>query len=115
MEKVTEFNDIAIQSLKNMWLEITKVFPTLIYALIALIVGWLVTKILVKLLKKLLRLAKANKLDDKLNDIEIIENKTLKFDTIKIVSNFVKWLLYIVIFITVSDILFNSVIVFKWL
>ncbi|MDH7912450.1 hypothetical protein [Winogradskyella sp. SYSU M77433] len=105
MEKVTEFNDIAIQSLKNMWLEITKVFPTLIYALIALIVGWLVTKILVKLLKKLLKLAKANKLDDKLNDIEIIENKTLKFDTIKIVSNFVKWLLYIVIFITVSDIL----------
>ena len=105
MEKVTEFNDIAIQSLKNMWLEITKVFPTLIYALIALIVGWLGTKILVKLLKKLLRLAKANKLDDKLNDIEIIENKTLKFDTIKIVSNFVKWLLYIVIFITVSDIL----------
>ncbi len=105
MEKVTEFKDIAMQSLTSMWLEITKIFPNIIGAFIVLIFGWLVTKIVVKVTKKLLKLAKANKLDDTLNEIEIVEGKELNFDTIKVVSSFVKWLMYIILMIMASDIL----------
>lgn len=105
MEKVTEFKDIAMQSLTTMWLEITKVFPNIIGALVVLFIGWLVTKLVVKLIKKVLKLAKANKLDDKLNEIEIVEGKQLNFDTIKIVSKFVKWIMYIALLITASDIM----------
>lgn len=105
MDKVTEFKDIAMQSLTTMWLEITKIFPNIIGALIVLIIGWIITKIVVNLIKKVLKLAKANKLDDKLNEIEIIEGKKLNFDTIKVVSKFVKWIMYIVLLITASDIM----------
>ena len=105
MEKVTEFKDIAMQSLTTMWLEITKIFPNIIGALVVLVIGWLVTKLVVKLIKKVLKLAKANKLDDQLNDIEIVEGKKLNFDTVKIVSQFVKWIMYIVLLITASDIM----------
>jgi len=105
MEKMTEFKDIATQSLTTMWLEITKIFPNIIGALIVLIIGWIVTKLIVKLIKKVLKLAKVNKLDDKLNEIEILEGKKLNFDTVKIVSGFVKWLMYIVLLITASDIM----------
>ncbi|GAA4241094.1 hypothetical protein KO504_03010 [Winogradskyella psychrotolerans] len=105
MEKMTEFKDIATQSLTTMWLEITKIFPNIIGALIVLIIGWIVTKLIVKLIKKVLKLAKVNKLDDKLNEIEILEGKKLNFDTVKIVSSFVKWLMYIVLLITASDIM----------
>ncbi len=105
MEKVTEFKDIAMQSLTTMWFEITKVFPNIIGALVVLIIGWLITKIVVKIIKKVLKLAKANKLDDKLNEIEIIEGKKLNFDTIKVVSKFVKYLMYIVLLVTASDIM----------
>ncbi|MEH1008269.1 hypothetical protein VDP25_11030 [Winogradskyella sp. ECml5-4] len=102
---MTEFKDIATQSLTTMWLEITKIFPNIIGALIVLIIGWIVTKLIVKLIKKVLKLAKINKLDDKLNEIEILEGKKLNFDTVKIVSSFVKWLMYIVLLITASDIM----------
>ena len=105
MEKVTEFKDIAIQSLSTMWLEITKVFPNIVGALVVLIIGWLITKLVVKVIKKVLKLAKADKLDDKLNEIEIIEGKQLNFDTIKVVSKFVKYLMYIVLLVTASDIM----------
>lgn len=105
MDKVTEYKDIAMESLSTMWLEITKIFPSIIGALVVLLIGWLVTKIVVRLIKKALRLAKANKLDDKLNEIEIVEGKQLNFDTIKIVSTFVKWIIYIMLLIIVSDIL----------
>ncbi len=105
MNKITEYKDIAMESLSTMWLEVTKIFPSIIGALVVLIFGWLVSKIVVKLIKKALKLAKADKLDDKLNEIEIIEGKQLNFDTIKIVSTFVKWMIYIMILIVVSDIL----------
>lgn len=105
MEKATEFKDIVMESLTTMWLEITKVFPSVIGAIFILFVGWLITRLLVRVIKKALKLAKANKLDDVLNDIEIVEGKNLKFDTIKIVSNFVKWVMYIMLIIMVSDIM----------
>ncbi len=105
MEKVTEFKDVMMQSLTSMWFEITNVFPNIIGALVVFIIGWLITKVVVKIIKKVLKLAKVNKLDAKLNDIEIVEGKKLNFDTVKVVSNFVKWLMYIVLLITASDIM----------
>lgn len=105
MEKVTEFKDIMMQSLTSMWLEITNVFPNIIGALVVFLLGWVITKIIVKIIKKVLKLAKVNKLDDKLNEIEIVEGKQLNFNTIKVVSGFVKWLMYIVLLITASDIM----------
>ncbi|MBO6606731.1 mechanosensitive ion channel family protein [Psychroserpens sp.] len=105
MDKVSEYKNIAMESLTSMWLEITKIFPSIVGAIIVLLFGWIFTKIVVKIIKKALKMAKADKLDDKLNEIEIIEGKQLNFDTIKVVSSFVKWVIYIMILIIVSDIL----------
>lgn len=105
MNTITEYKNIAMESLSTMWLEMTKIFPSIIGAIVVLIIGWLVSKLIVKIIKKALKLAKADKLDDKLNEIEIVEGKQLNFDTIKIVSTFVKWMIYIMILIVVSDIL----------
>ena len=105
MEKVSEFSDVAMKSLTNIWLEITKIFPNIIGALIVLIIGWLITKLIVRLIKKVLKLAQANKLDNKINEIEIVEGKQLNFDTIKIVSKVVKYLMYIILLVTASDIM----------
>ncbi|WP_426430691.1 mechanosensitive ion channel family protein [Winogradskyella sp. HB-48] len=105
MDKVNEFSDVAMKSLTNIWFEITKIFPNIIGAFIVLIIGWIVTKLVVKVIKKVLKIVKANKLDDKLNDIEIVEGKKLNFDTVKVISSLVKYLMYIIIFVTASDIM----------
>lgn len=105
MDKVTEYKNIAMESLSTMWLEITKIIPSIIGAIVVLLLGWLITKLVVRLIKKALKLAKAHKLDDKLNEIELFEGKQLHFDTIKVVSTFFKWMIYIMLLIIVSDIL----------
>lgn len=105
MNKVTEYKNIAMESLSTMWLEMTKIIPNIIGAIVVLILGWLITKLIVRLIKKALKLAKANKLDDKLNEIELFEGKQLNFDTIKVVTTFFKWMIYIMLLIIVSDIL----------
>ncbi len=105
MERVAEWKNKAWESLANMWPEVIKILLNLLVVLIVLFVGWLVTKIVVKIIKKSLKLARANKLDNLLNDIEIVEGKNLNFDTIKIVSNFGKWVMYIMLIIVISDIM----------
>ncbi len=103
MEKITNFKDSAMQSLSAMWPEVSAFVLKALGAIVILIIGWLMTKLIIKAVRKILKLAKANKLDDRLNDIEIIEGKKLNFDTIKIVSKFVKWIMYIILLIMVSD------------
>ena len=94
-----------MESLTKMWLEITDIFPNIIGTIIVLFIGWLVTKLIVKIIKKALKLAKTNKLDDAINEIEIVDGKKLNFDTVKVVSNFVKWVMYIMLLIMASDIM----------
>ncbi|GAA4270063.1 mechanosensitive ion channel family protein [Hyunsoonleella aestuarii] len=105
MEKATKWKDMAMESLTAIWKEIAEVFPNIIGTILLLIFGWLLTKLIVKVVKKGLKLAHANKLDDTLNDIEIVEGKKLNFDTIKIVSKFVKWVMYIMLIIMALDIM----------
>ncbi|MCK8481188.1 mechanosensitive ion channel family protein [Psychroserpens algicola] len=110
MDKLVEYKNNAFGSLSDMWPEISRIGMNIVGALVVLFIGWIITKIVVKLIKKALKLANANKLDDKLNEIEIVEGKKLNFNTIKIVSTFVKWLIYIMLMIIVSDILNLKVI-----
>lgn len=105
MEKATKWKDMAMESLTAIWKEIAEVFPNIIGTILLLIFGWLLTKLIVKVVKKGLKLAHANKLDDTLNDIEIVEGKKLNFDIIKIVSKFVKWVMYIMLIIMALDIM----------
>ncbi|MDD7887273.1 mechanosensitive ion channel domain-containing protein [Flavivirga sp. 57AJ16] len=110
MEEAGKWKDVALESLSKMWLEITDVFPNIIGATLVLFIGWLTTKFVVKIIKKALRLAKTNKLDDMINDIEVVEGKKLNFDTVKLVSNFVKWVMYIMLLIMASDIMNLTII-----
>lgn len=105
MEKVAKWKEIAVESLTKVWFEISSIFPNIIGTLVVLLLGWLFTKVAIRIIKKLLIIAKVEKLDHAINDIEIVEGKKLNFNTVKIVSVFVKWLIYIMLLIMASDIL----------
>ncbi len=105
MDKAVEWKDKALESLTAIWPEVAQVLLNLLVVFVLLLVGWLITKLIVRLIKKALKFAKADKLDDKINEIELVEGKKLQFDTIKIVSKFVKWVMYIVLLIMALDIM----------
>ena len=105
MEKITAWNAGIMESLSAMTKEIATVIPNIIGAIAVIVIGWLLTKLVVGIVRKTLKLAKADKLDDKINEIELFEGKKLNFNIIKISTKFVKWVLYIMILIVVTDIL----------
>jgi hypothetical protein len=105
MDKISQWNEDVKNSLSAITAEVALVIPNLLGAIAVLIMGWLATKLVVGIVKRALKLAKADKLDDKINEIELLEGKKLNFNVIKIVSKFVKWVMYIMIIIIVTDIL----------
>jgi len=105
MDKLSEYKDIAINSITGMWPKVIDIAINIVIAVIILIIGWLIAKIITRIIKKALKLAKVNKLDDKINEIEIVDGKQLNFNTIKVVTKFVKFIIYIMIIIVISDVL----------
>jgi hypothetical protein len=110
MENINAWNESITHSLKAMTAEIAEVVPNILAAIAVIIIGWLLTKLIVGIVKKALKLAKADKLDDKINEIELFEGKKLNFNVIKITTKFVKWIMYIMILIVVTDILSLTIV-----
>lgn len=105
MENVAKWKEIAMESLTKVWFEISSIFPNIIGTLVILVFGWFFTKLMIRIVRKVLIMAKVHKIDDAINEIEIIEGKKLNFNTIKVVSLFIKMLIYIMLAIMASDIL----------
>ncbi|WP_405296940.1 mechanosensitive ion channel family protein [Algibacter sp. Ld11] len=97
--------DSLKESLSTIWESIVSVLPTIAGAIIGIIIGILIIKLVVNIIKKSLRFIKADKLDDKINEIDLFGDKKIKINIIDIVAKFVKWMLYIILIMIVTDLL----------
>ena len=105
METINEWKDLTVASLKTMGGDIASTLPNIIGAIAILIIGWLITKIVAFLLKKILKLAKVDKLTDKINDSNIFGETDVKFKVSKVIVGFVRWILFLVFLIVAADIM----------
>ncbi|WP_159019996.1 mechanosensitive ion channel family protein [Algibacter sp. L3A6] len=97
--------DSLKESLSTIWESIISVLPTVAGAIVGIIIGILIIKLVVNIIKKSLKFVKADKLDDKLNEIDLFGDKKIQFNVIDIVAKFVKWMLYIILIMIVTDLL----------
>lgn len=105
METINEWKDLTFDSLTTMGRDIAMALPKIAGALIILLIGWLITKIVLFILGKILKLAKADALSEKINEMELFGKGDLKIDIIKVILGFVKWFLLLVFLIVAADIL----------
>ncbi|WP_299215138.1 mechanosensitive ion channel domain-containing protein [uncultured Dokdonia sp.] len=105
MDRVAKFSDLTFQSLKAMGEKIVTALPDILGAIIILFLGWLITKFIVYLIKKVLKIARVDKLTQKLNDLKVFGNSKIKFNITKIVTVFVKWIMMLVFLIIAADIM----------
>ncbi|WP_147676759.1 mechanosensitive ion channel family protein [Algibacter pacificus] len=102
--------DSLKESLNTIWISVIDVLPTIAGAIIGILIGILIIKIVVSIIKKTLRFLKADKLDDKLNEIDLFGDKKINFNVIDIIAKFIKWMLYIILIMIITDILNLSMV-----
>ena len=105
METINEWKDLTITSLKTMGADIASALPNIIGAIVILVIGWLITRIVAFILKKVLRLARVDKLTDKINESNLFGNSDIKFEVSKVIIGFVKWIMFLVFLIVAADIM----------
>lgn len=93
------------ESLEVVWIEMASAVPKIFGALAAIIIALLIIKLLVGILRKTLKIIKADKLDDKLNQIELFGDKKININVIDILTKVLKWLLYVLLVFIITDIL----------
>ncbi len=105
MDNITAWSELTLSSLKAMGEKIMSTLPNILGAIIILIVGWLVSKIVVYLLKKLLKLARVEKVTEKLNEHKVLGDTKINFSITNVIVIFVKWILFLVFLIVAADIM----------
>jgi hypothetical protein len=100
-----KFIDQLKESLQAVWFEIAASVPKILGAIAAIIIALLVIKLLVGVVRKTLKIVKADKLDDKINQIDLFGDKKININIIDILVKVVKWLLYVILIFIITDIL----------
>ncbi|MGV6831037.1 MAG: mechanosensitive ion channel family protein [bacterium] len=100
-----KFLDQLKSSLGDLWSSIADTLPKLLVALIGFIVAILVIKVLGSILKRILLAAKINRLDEKINKIELVEGKSLNVNLLNVILKTFKWFMYFVLFMVITEIL----------
>lgn len=102
------FNSIGeaiLEALTSLWEGLVLYLPSLIAGLLILIIGIFLAKAIEKLVQKIIEAAKIDELIAKINLVRKIEEGGTKVVFSQIFAWLVKWFLYIVLLIAVSEIL----------
>ncbi len=97
--------DITIESLKNVWIGFVDFIPRLIGALILFIIGWIISVAVGKLIAEILRKIKFNRIFEKGGWKSALEKAEIKVDASGFIGAIFKWVLMIVFLATAVEIL----------
>ncbi|WP_339888315.1 mechanosensitive ion channel domain-containing protein [uncultured Flavobacterium sp.] len=105
MEIFNQLKTDTFNSLNSLFYKIGEGFISFVYAVLILIVGWLITKFILFILSKALHVAKIDKLTDRINKAEVFGKEGIKFNISTVILSFVKWILVLVLFIIAADVM----------
>ena len=105
MELLDQFKSDTFDTINSLFFKVGSGVINLLYAIIIMIIGWLITKFILYILKKALDISKIDSLTQKINDTEIFGKSGLNFNVSSVILSFVKWILLLVFIIIALDIM----------
>lgn len=106
MEKITTWYELTLSSLESFGVSLMSTLPSILGAIIIILIGWLVAKMASKITEKILAVVKLDNRIIKLNNDEVVDEELLKKAVpSKVISKFVYWVIFLLFFIAASDIL----------
>ena len=89
--------------LENLYQELIMIFPKILGGLFFIIIAYLGLKLILFLVQKLLKFSKIDKLKDTINNNDLFKNSSIEIDLEKIILQFVKCIIILLIIIIGSD------------
>jgi len=103
MLAVIEWENLIVEPIRQMLTKIMAYLPTLLGALIILIIGWLVAKAIKGIIDGLLKVVRFDTLADKAGISHVLEKGDVKISAREVVSRLVYWLVMIMVLVMTVD------------
>ena len=103
MQELSQWSEIAISSLKAMGIKVMTAIPSIIGAILLILIGWLIARLISWIVFKAIKAAKISKWTDKLNSSEVVNNSSVTINPERIISKFVYWVIMLIFLITASE------------
>lgn len=110
MDTINQWKEASLNALSPIFDGIASSLPSILGAILVLFLGWILSKIIRFILKKILRLAKINKISDKVNEAKLFGDGVAKINLEKVILAFVKWSVLLISIIVAADIINLNVI-----
>jgi len=99
------YKHILQESLGDIATAFVQLLPKVVLGILGLIIAWLLIKILLFILKRILKVAKVDKVSEKLTEAKLFGDKEIKIDLIKIILNTSKMLLVLMFVVILAQVL----------
>jgi len=103
MLAVIEWENLIVEPVRQMLTKILAYLPTLLGALVILIVGWIVAKAIRRIIDWLLKTVRFDAMADKTGISEVLRKGDLKITAREVVSGMVYWLIIIMVLVMTVD------------
>ncbi|MBL7870065.1 MAG: mechanosensitive ion channel [Cyclobacteriaceae bacterium] len=103
METISNWNQVVFNSFSAMAQKVMSDLPSLIGAILLVIIGWLLGKLVATLVTKLLHAVKLDNLTDMLDINTSLIKADVNFTPSQIIGKFAYWVIFLLFLITASD------------
>lgn len=97
--------DVLNTSFQNLWDSIINVVPTLLFALIILILGWIVALALEQVIARLLKMLKLNEALERTGALGPFHRANLHVNASGFISALVRWFIFFIFLMAIADVL----------
>lgn len=103
MEKLNHTSEVLLESFKSFGQQFSAALPSVIGAILILLIGWVIAKVVSGAIGRLLKVVKFEKLAEKVGVNQMLEKSNIKNDASGLISKFIYWIMMLLVIITASD------------
>lgn len=103
MNEVSTWSELFFRSLTTFGQTLMSAMPSIIGAIVILLLGWLFAKLVSGAINRILKAVKFNKLAENVNVKDFLEKANIQLSPNVLISKFVYWLLILLVVITAAD------------
>lgn len=105
MEVLDQLRSDTLNTVNTLFFKIGEGLISFIYALLVLIIGWVISKAVIFILRKALAVSNIDKLGDKINESDLFGKSDYKLNISEIIIGFIRWILILVFMIIAADVM----------
>ena len=105
MEVLDQLRSDTLNTVNTLFFKIGEGLISFIYALLALVIGWVISKAAIFILRKALTVSNIDKVGDKINESDLFGKSDFQINISEIIIGFVRWILILVFMIIAADVM----------